>query len=157
MLASWLFSSARHFFLGAHKLFAFLTLLGGGGHGRFVRQVRDKLSEQERVYREELQKGASTREVFQKVQIHAIYIRTKTCCLLFGAVCPTPSWNAIVCASVRHIEYQYRQDKESALTGPKPASRAVSCYRMQPARVHATRPPPHSTSGLLQAMPTVPG
>ncbi|CAM9256084.1 unnamed protein product [Ectocarpus sp. 12 AP-2014] len=33
---------------------------------RFVRQVRDKLSEQEKAFREELQRGVSAQEVFQK-------------------------------------------------------------------------------------------
>lgn len=37
-------------------------------HGRFIRQVRDKLSEQERAFREELEKGASAREGFRKVK-----------------------------------------------------------------------------------------
>lgn len=37
-------------------------------HDRFVRQIRDKLSEQEKVLLEELQKGASAREGFRKVQ-----------------------------------------------------------------------------------------
>lgn len=36
-------------------------------HDRFIRQVSDKLSEQERAFREELEKGASAREGFRKV------------------------------------------------------------------------------------------
>lgn len=47
-----------------------LLVLGGActRHNRFIRQVCDKLSEQERAFREELQKGASAREGFRKVQ-----------------------------------------------------------------------------------------
>ncbi len=37
------------------------------GSDRFIRQLRDKLSEQERAFREELQTGVAAREAFQKV------------------------------------------------------------------------------------------
>lgn len=39
--------------------------------GRFIRNLRDKLSEQERSFGEELKRIASAREVFQKVCIRS--------------------------------------------------------------------------------------